>query len=84
MNYRVEWLAEALQALASAWLQAQDRPAVNNAQAQIDQRLARDPVASGTHLHEGLYRLTHAPLTVFYSIDDARRVVEVAEVWYTP
>jgi hypothetical protein len=84
MNHTVEWRPEAEDALAEAWLQADDPQAVTEAQARIDHLLARDPLGSGTHLHEGLYQVVDHPLTVFYSVESARRHVEVQQVWYTP
>jgi hypothetical protein len=84
MNWTVEWLPDAEDALAEAWLQAPDPQAVTAAQAQIDRLLARDPQANGQHLHEGLYQITLAPLTVFYSIDAAQRRVEVSDLLFNP
>jgi plasmid stabilization system protein ParE len=84
MNYTVDWIPEAEDDLADAWLNAHDPNAVTDAQARIDRLLARDPVNSGKQVHEGLYQIVDAPLTVFYSVDPARRLVEVSRVWYTP
>jgi len=84
MNHAVEWLPAAEDALVEAWLQAADPNAVAAAQARIDHLLARDPVGSGQHLHEGLYQIVERPLTAFYSVDSAPRRVEGSEVWYTP
>jgi mRNA-degrading endonuclease RelE of RelBE toxin-antitoxin system len=84
MNWTVEWVPEAEDALADAWLQANDPQAVTRAQADVDRLLARDPVANGRLVHEGLYQIVVAPLTVFYSIDTANRTVEVSEVWFIP
>jgi hypothetical protein len=46
--------------------------------------LARDPFGHGEFMHEGLYRLVEHPLTVYYSIDPAKKTVEVTAVSYTP
>jgi len=80
----MEWEADALAALAQAWMQADDRNAVNTAQAELDLQLSRDPVGNGTYLHEGLYKVTLPPLTLFYSINQTERIVEVVQVQYTP
>jgi len=53
----VEWIPEGLATLAQAWMQANDRKAVNTAQAELDLQLSRNPVGNGTHLHEGLYKI---------------------------
>ncbi|MBI1918781.1 MAG: hypothetical protein HYS12_29155 [Planctomycetes bacterium] len=84
MNFTVEWLPDAEDALADAWLQATDPSAVTQAQAQVDRLLGRDPIGSGQLLHEGLYQIVFTPLTIFYSVDSSNRIVEVSEVWYTP
>ncbi len=84
MNFSVEYVTEAENALAEAWLQASDPGAVTAAQNEIDRMLARDPIGSGQHLHEGLYQIVEPPLTVFYAVDVPRRRVEVSQVWYTP
>ncbi|HJT79000.1 MAG TPA: hypothetical protein VJ739_17525 [Gemmataceae bacterium] len=84
MNYAVELVAEAEDDLADAWLQADDPQAVTAAQAEIERRLARDPIGAGQHLHEGLYQIAVEPLTVFYSVDTSQRKVEVLQVRYTP
>jgi len=81
--YTIDWTADAESALTLIWMQTFD-PAVAAAQAQIDQLLARNPLGHGQLLHEELYQLIVRPLTVFYSIDQARKIVEISAVWYTP
>ena len=44
---------------------------------------AADPVANGRHLSEGLWQVHVAPLLVCYTIDAARRHVEITDVIYT-
>jgi plasmid stabilization system protein ParE len=82
--FLVDWTDAALDMLADIWTQAANRAAVNRAQGQIDTLLARDPLGCGQHLSEGLYQLIAPPLTVFYSIDQAKKAVIVSAVWYTP
>jgi hypothetical protein len=84
MNYAVDYLPVAEDALADAWLRAADPGAVTTASAHIDRLLAADPFGNGHLLHEGLYQLVEPPLTVFYTVDPAQRRVEVSQVWYTP
>ena len=79
-----EWLPLSEQELARIWMFADDPQAVTEAQAQIDRWLTRNPLGVGQPMPEGLFKLTVAPLTVFYSVDSARRTVEVSWVWYTP
>jgi hypothetical protein len=83
MTFTVEDLSTAEDSLAEVWLQAPDRAAVVAGQALVDRLLARDPIGSGQHLHEGLYKLVVSPLTTFYTVDEVHRKVEVSEVWYT-
>jgi hypothetical protein len=82
--YDVDWLPDALQALADLWVQAADRQAVTDAQAEIDRTLAQDPLSTGHPLPEGLYRLVVPPLAVLYSVDQTRRHVAVEAVWPIP
>jgi hypothetical protein len=72
MNYTLEWVADAEDDLADAWLQADDPQAVNAAQVHIERLLARDPIGTGQHLHEGLYQIVVKPLTVLYSVDTSQ------------
>ena len=84
MNYTVEWDPNALQELAAIWLNAADRQAVTDAEARVDALLGTDPLRHGTPVAEGLYKLTVAPLTVYYSVDQAPRHVEVSKVTPSP
>ena len=84
MNFTVDYVPAAEDALAEAWLQASDPGAVTAVQNEIDRLLARDPIGSGQHLHEGLYQIVEPPLTAFYAVDNQQRRVEVSQVWYTP
>ncbi len=79
-GYTVEWLAVALNELATLWLQAADRRAVTAAQNEADRLLAQDPHGNGRYLSEGLYHIAVRPLVVSYTIDPARRVVQVTWV----
>jgi plasmid stabilization system protein ParE len=82
--FRVDWTDAALDMLADIWTQAVNRASVNAAQNQIDALLARDPIGNGKHLSEGLYKLVVPHLTVSYSVDQAKKTVEVSAVRYTP
>lgn len=82
--FLVDWTDAALDMLAEIWMQTMNRAAVNAAQNQIDALLASNPIGHGKHLGEGLYKLIVPPLTVFFSVDQAKKTVEVSAVWYTP
>lgn len=81
--YTVDWTPAAEDALTLIWIQTFD-PAVTVAQTRIERLLARNPLGHGQFVHEDLYCLIDHPLKVFYSIDPARKLVEISEVWYTP
>jgi hypothetical protein len=81
--YTADWTPDAQDALTLIWLQTFD-PAVTTAQDKIDRRLGRNPLGHGRPLHEGLYQLVEPPLTVSYSIDQVKMIVEVSAVRYTP
>jgi hypothetical protein len=82
-SYTVDWCPSAENDLAAIWLGTSD-PAVTSAQDRVDNLLERNPIAYGRHLREGLYQIEVVPLTAFYSIDQAKKIVKVSAVWYTP
>jgi hypothetical protein len=83
-SHTVEWTQEAERDLADIYWRAADKPAITQAQAAIDKQLSNSPTTKGTALAEGLRKLTVAPLVVFYSVDSARRLVEVSQVSLAP
>lgn len=83
--YTVEWRPEAENELARIWLRyVAARGAITAAQARLDQLLARDPLGSGRHRSEGLYRIDVPPLCCTYTVDAKQHRVEVTWVWYVP
>ncbi len=82
-TYTVDWEPEAESDLTVIWLRTSD-PMTTIAQNQIDDLLERNPTGYGRLLQEGLYQIMVAPLTAFYSIDQAKKIVKVSAVWYTP
>jgi hypothetical protein len=78
--YTVNWTDDALNELASLWLQASDPDEMTRAQATIDTLLARAPLHHGEAVREGLRRLIVPPLRVLYTVDTSARHVEVASV----
>jgi hypothetical protein len=82
--WKVVWLDDAEQELASIWLNATDKAAVTAADAAIQHLLSTDPLKHGAELSEGLRKLHVAPLLVFFSANSATRTVEVSWVAYVP
>jgi len=78
--YRVEWETEADDRLAEIWTNAKDRAAITRAAHEIDRMLTRDPENVGMAISEGLRRVAVGPLTIFFSIDMDKYLVEVARV----
>src|SRR5262245_42939321 len=83
-RYTVVWLKSAQDKLAQFWLDASDQQGLADAADSIDSSLANDPTSKGTHLSEGLYSLDRPPLRVLYSVSEADRLVEVADVRLLP
>ena len=79
-RYSVALNEEAENDLIDIWVNAVDRNAVTQAQAEIERRLGSDPKAYGNFVSEGLWRIDLPPLVAFYSIDDARSAVQVTNV----
>ena len=69
--------------LARIWATAPNPATVRAAFEAAERMLAADPVANGRHLSEGLWQVHVAPLLVCYTIDAARRHVEITDVIYT-
>ncbi len=82
-SYTVEWCPDAERDLAAIWLSTSD-PTVTSAQNQIDDLLERNPIGYGRHMGDGLYLIVVVPLTAFYTIDQAKKIVRVSAVWYSP
>lgn len=78
--YTVDWSDDALDELATLWLQASDPEEITRAQATIDTLLARAPLHHGEAVREGLRRLIVPPLRVLYTVNAMARRVEVASV----
>jgi hypothetical protein len=77
MNFTVGWDTGAEDALATIWIAGPDFLAITRASATADQLLALDPLGLGEYLSEGLWWLRVPPLVVHYTVDLARRHVEV-------
>jgi len=79
-GFTLKWHPDATDQLADFWTQAADRQAITSASAQIVCLLERNPLGAGTPVAEGLYRIIVPPLAVYYSVEQAQRLVRVAAV----
>ena len=79
-QYTVVWLNDALNELAQIWLDAIDREAISSAAHLIDQQLSEEPKAKGAYLSESLWRFEALPLSVYFTVRDADRQVEISNV----
>ena len=83
--YTVEWMPKAEDEPGRIWLkQVAARRVITAAQARVDQLLGKDPLNSGQHRSEGLYRIDVPPLSCTYTVDAKKRHVNVTWVWYAP
>jgi plasmid stabilization system protein ParE len=80
MRFTVTWREQALQELAEIWLEAHDRAAVTLAVDTIDAQLHSNPAQRGISVAEGLRKLVHHPVQVYFEVHDADRVVEVGGI----
>ncbi len=80
MNYAVVWTDDALDGLATTWLQSPDPQAVTAAQATIDRLLAVDPLGNGRPVSEGLYAIEVPPLRAQFEVSEQDQVVTVVSV----
>ena len=81
MTFTVVWSPEAEQALAELWIGASDRQAVTDAADAIDVLLRIGPLDVGESRVVNLRILTVFPLSVYYDVREADRLVAVWAVW---
>jgi hypothetical protein len=81
MSYTVDWLPDAEQSLAAAWLAARDRAAVTRAANVIDERLRHDPGNEGESRPDGRRIMFVAPLGVIFRVLPNERRVIVSHLW---
>lgn len=84
MSYTVAWEPDALDALALIWMQAVDRRAVTQAQAEIDRWLALDPHGQGRLVSEELFAIDVPPLRAFFEVFDDSQIVTVVTLRNLP
>jgi hypothetical protein len=63
--------------LAETWMDYPDRDAVRIAVTRIDRQLRDAPKLYGTHMYEGLWTISCAPLRAFFTISEEDCRVEV-------
>ncbi|MCI0705324.1 MAG: hypothetical protein L0241_30055 [Planctomycetia bacterium] len=80
MNFTVDWQPEADDSLIDIWTSASDQLAVTTAANAIERILAVDPFGYGQYLSEGLWRIRVPPLVAHYTIDPARRLVQITDI----
>jgi hypothetical protein len=78
----VRWVPEALNELATIWMQASDRTEITAAVARIDRQLQDDPEDQGESRDEGRRILLESPLGVMFRVQPADRTVFVLTVWH--
>jgi hypothetical protein len=84
-RFTVKWSKTAQDQLADAWINHRvHAKSITKAQAVMDGILANDPVGQGEDVAEGLRKITVTPITAFYAVDQAARVVRVYAVAFAP
>jgi len=81
--YRVDWLPDALDDLATAWLDADSvlRRAITAAVRQVDQQLRADPFGTSESRPEGRRVTFVAPLGITFRVEAGSRSVSIVRVW---
>ena len=83
MKYTVIWKPSALQRLASIWLAAPDKDAVNRAVSQIDGHLQQDAGVGEEYIGDTLL-IVAPPLVVAYEVNRGDCQATVLSVAYRP
>jgi hypothetical protein len=81
--FRLRWVKEAVNELATFWLQADSdlRQRITAAAHQIDQQLRTDPFAQSEFRPGGLRILFVSPLGIHFRVEADGRTVSVLRVW---
>ena len=82
--FRVDWLEEAIDELATIWMRADSdkRGAVTEASSAIDRELQSDPFRQSESRDDGRRVLFVPPLGAFFRVDMQHRIVWVGHVWH--
>jgi plasmid stabilization system protein ParE len=81
MKYTVIWRPAAERKLASIWTNADDRQSVTRAADDIDALLGTAPLDVGESRVSNVRILAVFPLSVYYDVHEADRLVAVWAVW---
>jgi hypothetical protein len=81
VSYSVTWLPDAENELATIWMGAPDRDAVTTASAELDRRLADDPLNEGESRSNGRRIAFLTPLAILYRVHPQTKTVVVTRVW---
>jgi plasmid stabilization system protein ParE len=81
MTFTVTWSPKAKWTLAGLWNDAADRQAMRDAADTIDVLLRTGPLDVGESRVANVRILTVLPLTVYYDVREADRLVSVWAVW---
>lgn len=81
MRYTVIWRPAAERKPASIWTDVEDRQSVTRAADDIDALLRTSPLDVGESRVSDVRILTVHPLTVYYDVHEADRLVAVWAVW---
>jgi len=80
MPVRVVWHRDALQQLASVWLNTDNRAGITAASSQIDFELSDRPLAKSRPSGDRLYSFRVLPLVVLFDYRPADQMVEIVAV----
>lgn len=70
--------------LAAVYLVAFDQAAVTRAVYGAEALLTTDPTRFAVRLPEGLWKLAVGPVVIFFSVEEAARVVRVSDFAWLP
>lgn len=79
-KYTVVWTSDALDRLAEIWMSLDDHEPLNLATEIALWVLATDPEHQGRELREGLRMVTIPSISIFFTISEQDRIVEVSHV----
>jgi len=81
--FRVQWEQNALASLTNAWLQGDvsTRESLTLASAQLDNRLAADPVGESESRPDGCRIAFEYPLGALIHVDGNTQLVSVLRIW---
>lgn len=81
MTWKVAWRRACRDALATFWIDSDQRAAISSAANRIDTQLAKDPLGVGESRENDRRILFELPLGATYKVNSAERKVIVIRVW---